>query len=437
VKFVDEAIVKVQAGNGGRGALSFRREKFIPFGGPDGGDGGDGGSVYIAAAAGINTLADFRIQRTYRAPHGTAGSGNDCTGACGSDMEVSVPVGTVIYDADTQEQIGDLTEVGARVIVAKGGKGGWGNTRFKSSTNRAPRKSGPGLPGEVRLLRMELKLIADVGLLGLPNAGKSTLISAVSAARPKVADYPFTTLHPNLGVVSVGMNRSFVMADIPGLIEGAAEGAGLGIRFLKHLQRTGVLLHLVDIAPLDPAADPVADARAIVNELKKFNPELAAKERWLVLNKLDLLPPDEAEKRCKDIVKRLKWNGRVFRISGLAHQGTQELCQAVMRYLEERRSQALEAEIQAREADEVDSEMQDSADMDAGNGSVSNPRPSKRKARPAAKRKNAVRKKVAVKKPSVKKKASPKTKRANVAKRPAARASRPASRVSKSPKRKK
>jgi GTP-binding protein len=439
MKFVDEAIVKVQAGNGGRGALSFRREKFIPFGGPDGGDGGDGGSVYIAAAAGINTLADFRIQRTYRAPHGTAGSGNDCTGACGSDMEVSVPVGTVIYDADTQEQIGDLTEVGARVIVAKGGKGGWGNTRFKSSTNRAPRKSGPGLPGEVRLLRMELKLIADVGLLGLPNAGKSTLISAVSAARPKVADYPFTTLHPNLGVVSVGMNRSFVMADIPGLIEGAAEGAGLGIRFLKHLQRTGVLLHLVDIAPLDPAADPVADARAIVNELKKFNPELAAKERWLVLNKLDLLPADEAEKRCKDIVKRLKWNGRVFRISGLAHQGTQELCQAVMRYLEERRTQELEAEIQAREADEADSEAQDATDVDIKNGGgLSNTRPSKRKTQPAAKRKVAARKKVAIKKSSVKKKAPPKSKRASVAKRPAARVSRPApSRISKPVKRKK
>ena len=340
MKFVDEAIVKVQAGNGGRGCASFRREKFIPFGGPDGGDGGEGGSVYVVAAAGINTLADFRIQRTYRAPHGTAGSGNDCTGAGGSDLEVAVPVGTVVYDSDTQEQIGDLTAVGQRVIVAKGGKGGWGNTRFKTSTNRTPRKSGPGLPGEARELRLELKLIADVGLLGFPNAGKSTLISAVSAARPKVADYPFTTLHPNLGVVSVGIGRSFVMADIPGLIEGAAEGAGLGIRFLKHLQRTGLLLHLVDIAPLHPDADPVQDARAIVGELKKFSPDLAEKERWLLLNKLDLLPPDEAEKRCKDIIKRLKWTGPVFQISGIARQGTQQLCQAIMKRLEDKRSES-------------------------------------------------------------------------------------------------
>jgi len=354
MKFVDEAIVKVQAGNGGRGCASFRREKFIPFGGPDGGDGGDGGSVYVIAAAGINTLADFRIQRTYRAPHGTAGSGNDCTGACGGDLEVSVPVGTVVYDSNTQEQMADLTVVGQRVIVAKGGKGGWGNTRFKTSTNRTPRKSGPGLPGEARELRMELKLIADVGLLGLPNAGKSTLISAVSAARPKVADYPFTTLHPNLGVVSVGIGRSFVMADIPGLIEGAAEGAGLGIRFLKHLQRTGILLHLVDIAPLDPDADPVKDARSIVGELKKFNAALGEKERWLVLNKLDLLPPEEAEKRCKDILRRFKWSGPVFRISGIARQGTQELAQAIMKRLEAKRAAEVEAE--QAEADQAQAE---------------------------------------------------------------------------------
>ena len=340
MKFVDEATIKVQAGNGGRGAMSFRREKFVPFGGPNGGDGGDGGNVYIVAAAGINTLADFRIQRTFRAPHGEAGSGNECTGACGVDLDVIVPVGTAIQDADTDEQIGDLTSAGQRILVAKGGKGGWGNTRFKSSTNRAPRKFGPGLPGELRTLKLELKLIADVGLLGLPNAGKSTLISAVSAARPKVADYPFTTLHPNLGVVAIGMNRSFVMADIPGLIEGAAEGAGLGLRFLKHLQRTRVLLHLVDIAPPHPDADPVKDARAIVAELKKFSPALAKKERWLVLNKLDLLPPKEAEQRCKDIVRRLRWKGPVYRISGLAHTGTRELCQAVMKRLEELAAEA-------------------------------------------------------------------------------------------------
>jgi GTPase len=355
MKFVDEATVKVQAGNGGRGCLSFRREKFVPFGGPDGGDGGLGGSIYLLAAEGINTLADFRFQRTFRAEHGGAGSGNDCTGAGGADMEIRVPVGTAVLDADTQEQLGDLTKAGDRLLVAKGGKGGWGNAKFKSSTNRAPRKAMPGLPGEQRTLNLELKLIADVGLLGLPNAGKSTLISAVSAARPKVADYPFTTLHPNLGVVSVGLNRSFVMADIPGLIEGAAEGAGLGIRFLKHLQRTGLLLHLVDIAPVDPQADPVADARSIVAELKKFSPELAAKERWLVLNKLDLLQPQEAEKRCKDIVRRFKWTGPVFRISGLAHLGTQELCQAVMKRLEDLKAEMREAKYETQ-LEESDSE---------------------------------------------------------------------------------
>lgn len=335
MKFVDEAIIKVQGGNGGRGAVSFRREKFVPFGGPDGGDGGHGGAVYLIAAEGINTLADFRYMRTFRAAHGQPGSGNDCTGAGGDDLEIKVPVGTSVYDVDTEEQIGDLLSAGQRVLVSQGGKGGWGNTRFKSSTNRAPRKAMPGLPGEKRELRLEMKVIADVGLLGLPNAGKSTLIRAVSAAKPKVADYPFTTLHPNLGVVSVGTHRSFVMADIPGLIEGAAEGAGLGIRFLKHLQRTRVLLHLVDIAPPDPDADPVKDAKAIVQELQKFSPELAEKERWLVLNKLDLLPAADAEKKCKEILRRLRWKGRVFRISGLAQQGTTELCQTVMSRLEE------------------------------------------------------------------------------------------------------
>jgi GTP-binding protein len=251
------------------------------------------------------------------------------------DLDVPVPIGTVIVDVETEEQLGDVVEAGQRLLVAKGGKGGWGNARFKTSTNRTPRKAMPGLAGEKRELRLEMKVMADVGLLGLPNAGKSTLIRSVSAAKPKVADYPFTTLHPNLGVVSVGIHRSFVMADIPGLIEGAAEGAGLGIRFLKHLQRTRVLLHLVDISPPDPEADPVKDAKAIVQELKKFSPELAAKERWLVLNKLDLMPPDEAEKRCKDIIKRLRFKGPIFRISGLARQGTDELCQAVMTRLEE------------------------------------------------------------------------------------------------------
>ncbi len=335
MKFIDEAKLKVHAGNGGRGCVSFRREKSVPFGGPDGGDGGLGGSVYLQAVEGMNTLVDFRISRTYRGQNGQPGSGNDCTGHGGDDTYVRIPIGTVVSDIDTGEQLGDLTVEGETLLVAKGGKGGWGNARFKSSTNRTPRKFGLGLPGEQRELGLELKLIADVGLLGLPNAGKSTLIRAVSAARPKVADYPFTTLHPNLGVVTVGLGRSFVMADIPGLIEGAAEGAGLGIRFLKHLQRTRVLLHLIDIAPFDPAADPVKDARTIVAELKKFAKDLGAKERWILLNKIDLVEPKEAEKRAKEIIRRLRWKGPVFKISGVTGEGTGELKQAVMRYLED------------------------------------------------------------------------------------------------------
>jgi GTPase len=264
MKFVDEATIKVQAGNGGRGMVSFRREKFIPFGGPDGGDGGHGGSIYFVADKGLNTLADFRYRRSFKAANGEPGGSADCSGKGGADLEVVVPVGTVIYDTETDETLGDLTHDGERILVARGGRGGLGNQHFKTSTNRTPRKSTPGYPGEQRELRLELKLLADVGLLGLPNAGKSTLITAVSAARPRIADYPFTTLHPNLGVVYVGEHKSFVMADIPGVIEGAAEGAGLGIRFLKHLQRTRLLLHLVDIAPPDPDADPVKDARVIV-----------------------------------------------------------------------------------------------------------------------------------------------------------------------------
>jgi len=335
MKFVDEATIKVQAGNGGRGMVSFRREKFIPFGGPDGGDGGDGGSLYVVARQGLNTLADFRYQRSFKAKNGEPGGSADCSGRGGEDLEIMVPVGTVIYDTETEETLGDLTHDGERLIVARGGRGGLGNQHFKSSTNRTPRRATPGYPGEKRELRLELKLLADVGLLGLPNAGKSTLISAVSAARPRIADYPFTTLHPNLGVVYVGEHKSFVMADIPGVIEGAAEGAGLGIRFLKHLQRTRVLLHLVDISPPDPAADPVKDARVIVAELKRFSPELAARERWLVLNKLDLMTPEDADKRCREIVRRLRWKGPVFRISGATRAGTRELCQAIMRRLDE------------------------------------------------------------------------------------------------------
>jgi GTPase len=334
MKFVDEAHIKVAAGNGGRGCVSFRREKFVPFGGPDGGDGGDGGSVTLRTRDGINTLADFRIERTFRAENGQPGGGKDMTGRGGGDTTVIVPVGTIVRDSETGEVLGDLAKPDMELLVAKGGKGGWGNQRFKSSKNRSPRQYGPGLPGEQRSLDLELKVIADVGLLGLPNAGKSTLISAVSAARPKIADYPFTTLYPNLGVIACGNQRSFVMADIPGLIEGAAEGAGLGHRFLRHLQRTRVLLHLVDILPVDPNADPVRDAESIVAELGKFSADLLAKPRWLVLNKSDLLPEEEARAKAIAIAQALKYRGPAFLISGAAHTGTAELCEAVMRFIE-------------------------------------------------------------------------------------------------------
>jgi GTP-binding protein len=353
MKFVDEARLKVQAGNGGRGCMSFRREKFVPFGGPDGGDGGLGGSVFLRAAEGINTLADFRIERTFKAPSGEGGSGNDCTGRGGNDLYIPVPVGTTITDSETGEQLGDLTHAGQELKVAQGGKGGWGNTRFKSSTNRAPRQFGPGLPGERRTLGLELKVIADVGLLGLPNAGKSTLIRALSSAKPKVADYPFTTLYPNLGVVYCGTHRSFVMADIPGLIEGAADGAGLGIRFLRHLQRTRVLLHLVDIQPPDPDADPVRDARAIVAELKKFDKSLAKKPRWLVLNKRDLLPDEEAEQLAADIVRRLRYRGPRFLISAATGRGTRELADALMQFIEAQAAERAAAAADAHSAEEA------------------------------------------------------------------------------------
>ncbi len=335
MKFIDEANIRVAAGDGGNGCVSFRREKYIPFGGPDGGDGGDGGSVYLVATEGLNTLADFRFQRHYEAERGQKGAGGNCTGKSGSDLEVPVPVGTMVRDIDTDEIIGDLISAGQRLLVAQGGWHGLGNTRFKSSTNRAPRQATPGTPGERRSLHLELKLLADVGLVGMPNAGKSTLIRAVSAARPKVADYPFTTLYPNLGVVRIESHRSFVMADIPGLIEGAAEGAGLGIQFLKHISRTRLLLHLVDVAPPDAAVDPVAEVQAISAEMEKFSPELMARERWLVLNKVDLVPEDLREELLADIVDRLGWQGPVFRISAATGEGTQDLCYRIMQYLEE------------------------------------------------------------------------------------------------------
>lgn len=333
MKFVDEANIRVAAGNGGDGALSFRREKFIPFGGPNGGDGGDGGSVYLLADSNLNTLIDFRYRRVFTAERGENGMGNECTGKSGEDLIIHVPVGTTIFDHDTDELIGDLVTEGAKLLVVQGGWHGLGNTRFKSSTNRAPRQTTKGQPGEMRNLRLSLKVLADVGLLGLPNAGKSTFIRAVSAATPKVADYPFTTLYPNLGVVRVGVDRSFVVADIPGLIEGAAEGAGLGIRFLKHLERTRILLHMLDVAPLD-GSDPVIAAQTILAELAKFSPELAAKPRWLVLNKIDLLVEDEVETRCQEIITQLGWEGPVYKISAIAKVGTESLCQQVMVYLE-------------------------------------------------------------------------------------------------------
>jgi GTP-binding protein len=334
MKFVDEATVRVKAGNGGHGCLSFRREKFVERGGPDGGDGGHGGDVYLVADDSINTLVDFRVARRYRAESGQGGAGRNMTGRSGDDLEIKVPQGTVIHDVDTGELIGDLTEVGQRLKVVEGGRRGQGNTRFKSSTNRAPRKITQGTPGEARHLQLELKLLADVGLVGLPNAGKSTLIRSMSAAKPKVADYPFTTLHPNLGVVSVGPLQSFVMADVPGLIEGAAEGAGLGIQFLKHLQRTRLLLHLIDIAPIDVDSDPAEAFRSIEGELLKFSADLTEKPRWLVINKIDLLAADDLEVARDLLLSELDWKGSVFLVSAETGEGTEELGQAVMRELE-------------------------------------------------------------------------------------------------------
>lgn len=345
MKFIDEAHIEVIAGKGGNGAVSFRREKYVPKGGPDGGDGGRGGSIWAQADRNLNTLVEFRYTRLFRAKNGENGRGADCYGKGGEDLVLRVPVGTVIQDEDSGELIADLTRHGQRALLARGGKGGLGNLHFKSSTNRAPRQSTPGEPGEQRRLHLELKVLADVGLLGMPNAGKSTFIRSVSAARPKVADYPFTTLHPNLGVVRVDTDRSFVLADIPGLIEGAAEGAGLGHQFLRHLARTRLLLHLVDLAPLDPAADPVAQARAIVEELRRYDESLYRKPRWLVLNKIDLIPEAERQARIDAFVHAFDWHGPVFAIAAISGDGCRPLVYAIMDYLEElRRSEPLESE---------------------------------------------------------------------------------------------
>lgn len=349
MQFVDEAPIHVEAGRGGNGVVSFRREKYIPFGGPNGGDGGDGGSVYLQADRNLNTLVDFRYSKHFKAQNGQAGMGQQKTGAAGDDLVILVPVGTVVTDTDTRELIGDLTEHGQKLLVAQGGRHGLGNTHFKSSRNRTPRQCTPGEDGDERNLMLELKVLADVGLLGLPNAGKSSLISAVSAARPKVANYPFTTLYPNLGVVSVSPETSFVMADIPGLIEGAAEGAGLGISFLKHLSRTGLLLHVVDIAPMDDS-DPVEAIRVIEQELEKYSDELAGKERWLVLNKIDLLLEEEADEVCERILSEIQWQGPVYRISAAERNGTDKLVNDIAYALERNRQALFEEQDMAEKA---------------------------------------------------------------------------------------
>jgi GTP-binding protein len=343
MKFVDEAIIKVTAGNGGDGCASFRREKFIPYGGPNGGDGGDGGSVWLVADEGLNTLLDFRHQRQFKAQRGQNGMGSDMYGRGGEDTVVRVPVGTTVINVDTEEVIGDLTVHGQRLLVARGGKGGLGNIHFKSSTNRAPRRFTPGTPGEERELRLELKVLADVGLLGFPNAGKSTFIRAVSAATPRVADYPFTTLQPYLGVVSVGPAQGFVVADIPGLIEGAAEGAGLGIQFLKHVSRTSLLLHVVDVAPLD-GSDPVAQVRVIEAELRRHDPELLERPRWLLLNKVDLWAPEARDANARALVARLSWQAPWFAVSAAERIGTREVCVAAQRFFDARRAERSAAE---------------------------------------------------------------------------------------------
>jgi GTP-binding protein len=349
MKFIDEARIEVVAGNGGNGVVSFCREKFRPFGGPDGGDGGRGGSIYAIADRNINTLVDYRYAKLHRAKHGEHGRGSDCYGKGADDMVLRMPVGTLVTDLNDGAIIADLTEHGQIALLAKGGEGGWGNIHFKSSTNRAPRQKTDGKEGERRELQLELKVLADVGLLGMPNAGKSTFIAAVSNARPKIADYPFTTLHPNLGVVRVSPEKSFVIADIPGLIEGAADGAGLGVQFLRHLQRTGLLLHMVDLAPFDSSVDPVQEAKAIVKELKKYDQTLFEKPRWLVLNKLDMVNDDEREQRVKDFVKRFGWKGPVFRISALTREGCDALVTEIHDYLATQRAQQQRAQTGIKE----------------------------------------------------------------------------------------
>ena len=339
MKFVDEATIDIAAGNGGAGCMSFRREKFIPFGGPNGGDGGRGGSVFAMADRNLNTLIDYRYARRHEARNGEAGRGSDQYGAAADDIVLRMPVGTIVRDFETEEVLAELLEPDLPVLLAKGGDGGFGNLHFKSSTNRAPRQKTPGWPGDAKKLKLELRVLADVGLLGMPNAGKSTLIASISNARPKIADYPFTTLHPNLGVVRAGPERSFVVADLPGLIEGAADGAGLGHLFLRHLQRTRLLLHVVDMAPFDDV-DPVAQAKAIAKELRKYDEALYQKPRWFVLNKLDMVPEEEREARVKDFIKRLRWKGPAFKVSALAREGLDTMVQAIYEHVAAHKVQA-------------------------------------------------------------------------------------------------
>ena len=336
MKFVDEAFIDIAAGDGGNGCVSFRHEKYKEFGGPDGGDGGRGGHVFAVADPSLNTLVDYRYSRRHEARRGQHGMGSDMFGAAGEDITLKMPVGTILSDAETGQVLDELLQPGERIMIAKGGDGGFGNLRFKSAINRAPRQKTPGHPGERKSLKLELKVLADVGLLGMPNAGKSTFIAAVSNARPKIADYPFTTLHPNLGVVRVGPEQSFVVADVPGLIEGASEGAGLGHQFLRHLQRTRLLLHIVDIAPFDEGVDPVAQAKAIAAELKKYDPALHAKPRWLVLNKLDMVPTEEREARVKDFVRRMRYKGPVYQISALTREGCEQLIRDIYQHIRAR-----------------------------------------------------------------------------------------------------
>ncbi len=356
MKFVDEAEITVEAGKGGNGCLSFRREKYVEKGGPDGGDGGDGGNVFMQADAALNTLVDFRFQPRYRAQAGQTGQGKNCTGRSGADLLIKVPVGTSVIDVNTEELIADLDNKNEPVMVARGGHHGMGNTRFKSSTNRAPRKTTNGTPGEKRTLQLQLRLVADVGLLGFPNAGKSTLVRAVSAAKPKVADYPFTTLTPNLGVVSLGMERSFVIADIPGLIEGASEGAGLGFRFLKHLSRTRILLHLIDVLPADNS-DPLESAKQIEQELEKFSPTLAKKERILVLNKIDLISEQKLKEFEVNLQEKLKREGPIFKIAAINKQGCDELCKYLMESIESHRSKLVKDDEYKKELQQLEKDM--------------------------------------------------------------------------------